>query len=196
MKKNLLTYLLLCFLSPFIHAAAVFTLNPQHSFVIWHVNHLGFSKQAGKWSVNGRLVLDKENPQNSKINASIKVADVMTGISELDKQLRGDQFFDVEKFPEATFVGKKIEVTGKLTAKVSGMLTMHGVSKPVTLDVKINQFGANPEANQMLVGISATTMIKRSDFGITTLLPKVGDEVNLEIETEAYMNMGKSGAKH
>lgn len=175
------------FLSANVFAAPeTFTLDPEHTYVLWNIKHLGFSTQAGKWYASGTLVLDKEHPADSKVNVTIDLTKMITGLPELDKHLKGKQFFDVAKFPKATFVSDKVNVTGKDTAKVEGTLTLHGVSKPVTLDVKLNQEGPNPITTKMTVGFSATAAIKRSDFGMTTLIPALGDDVELDIEAEAY----------
>ncbi|ARH00333.1 hypothetical protein B6V88_07810 [Legionella micdadei] len=162
------------------------TLDPQHSYVLWRIEHLGFSTQAGKWYVNGTLTLDKENPQNSKVNVTINLADIITGIPNLDKHLKGPLFFDVAKYPTATYVSKKIEVLSNNTAKVQGMLTLHGVTKAVSLDVTLNKVGKNPITDKNTAGFTASTTIKRSNFGIKTLLPQVGDEVKIDIGAEAY----------
>jgi polyisoprenoid-binding protein YceI len=175
------------FLVPSVQAAEeTYTLDPQHTYVLWHINHLGFSNQAGKWYASGTLTLDKAKPQNSKINATIQVANMVTGIDQLNEHLKSELFFDVAKFPIATFVSDKVTLTGKNTAKVHGILTVRGVAKPVTLDVVLNKAGPNPITNKQAAGFSATAKLKRSDFGMTTLLPALGDEVNLNIEAEAY----------
>lgn len=163
-----------------------YTLDPLHSYVLWHIDHFGFSYPSGKWMASGTLLLDQANPQNSKVNATIKVTDITTGVPELDKHLREPLFFDVAKYPTATFISNKVDVTGKDTALVYGTLTLHGVSKPVILNVKLNKLGQNPINNKMGAGFSASSKIKRSDFGITTLLPGLGDDVTLDIEAEAY----------
>ncbi|MEO8402777.1 MAG: YceI family protein [Gammaproteobacteria bacterium] len=167
-------------------AADSYTLDPQHSYILWHVKHFGYSTQVGKFYASGTLVLDKKQPQNSKVNATITVANVSTGIEELDKHLKGKLFFDADQFPTATFTSSAVNITGKSTAKVEGMLTLHGFTKPVTLSVTFNQQSVNPISDKMTVGFSATTIIKRSDFGISTLLPGLGDDVKLDIEAEAY----------
>jgi polyisoprenoid-binding protein YceI len=175
-------------ISPALQAAAeTLTIDPQHSYVLWFISHLGFSTQTGKWYVNGTLLLDKDKPQNSKVNATINIADIHTGIPELDKHLKSPLFFDVAKFPTATFVSDKVDLTSKTTAQVHGTLTLHGISKPVTLDVKFNKAGKNPIQDRMTVGFSGNTTIKRSDFGISTLLPDLSDEVKIHIEVEAYL---------
>jgi len=169
-------------------AAETYTLDPQHTYVLWHINHLGFSTQVGKWYATGTLVLDKENPKNSQVNATIQIADIVTGIPELDKHLKGKLFFNAEQFPVATFVSDQVDITGKSTAKVHGKLTIHGVTKPAILMVKLNQVGINPISDKMTAGFSATAKIKRSDFGISTLLPSLGDEVQIDIGSEAFID--------
>lgn len=167
-------------------AATTYILDPQHSYVMWHISHFDFSNPSGKWFVQGTLVFDKDHPENSKVKATINVADFVTGIPELDKHLKGKSFFDVAKFPTATFVSNKVVVTGKNSAKVTGLLTIHGISKPVTLNVTLNKEGMSVISNKETVGFTASTILKRSDFGITTLLPGLGDAVKIDIEVEAY----------
>ena len=171
---------------PAFAAVETYTLDPDHTYVAWRISHLGFSHQTGKWMAQGSLQLDKEHPVNDKINATINVASMITGNAKLDEHLKGPQFFDVAQFPTATFVSSKVDVTGSKSASVKGMLTLHGISKPVTLNVTFNSAAKNPITNKMTVGFSATTRIKRSDFGMTTLLPLLGDDVMLNIEAEAF----------
>lgn len=167
------------------HAADTLTLDPDHTYVLWHISHFGFSSQSGKWYAEGSLVIDKDKPQNSKVTATIKMANIITGIPELDSHLKGKLFFDVAQYPTATFVSNKVDVTGKTTANVQGILTLHGVAKPITLKVKLTKVGKSPITDKMTAGFSATTKIKRSDFGINTLLPGLSDDVTLDIEAEA-----------
>ncbi|HAU0772251.1 TPA: YceI family protein [Legionella pneumophila] len=164
------------------------TLDNQHTYVLWRVKHLGFSTQAGKWYASGQLVLDKDNPQQSKVNVTINVDDIVTGIPELDKHLKSKLFFDTKQFPTATFVSNRVEVMGKNKAKVYGMLTLHGVTKPIILNVILNKAGINLLNDRETAGFSATTSLKRSDYGIKALIPEVGDDVEIEIEAEAYLD--------
>jgi len=190
MKKYVIRWIL-CFLvlsssSLGFAATETYTLDPLHSYVLWHINHFGFSNPAGKWFANGTLDLDQAKPQNSKVNVIIKISEMDTGIPELDKHLKSPLFFDADKYPTATFVSDKVTVTGKDTAKVHGMLTVHGVTKPVVLTVKLNKMGVNAITNKPTAGFSATTAIKRSDFGMNTLVPNLGDDVKIDIEVEAH----------
>lgn len=163
-----------------------YTLDPHHSYVLWHINHFGFSNPSGKWYVDGSVMLDQAKPQNSKVYVTIQMANLDTGIPELDKHLKAPDFFDVAKYPSATFVSDKVELTGKNSAKVFGTLTLHGVSKPEVLKIKLNKAGENPITNKQAVGFSGTTEIKRSDFGMNTLLPGLSDNVKIDIEAEAF----------
>lgn len=167
-------------------AGQTYHFDNQHTYVLWHVNHFNFSNPSGKWMAQGTLVLDQAKPQNSKVNAVIQISGLTTGVSELDEHLLGPLFFDAKKYPTASFVSDKIELIGKTSAKVHGILTVHGVSKPLTLDVKLNSSGISPITNKETIGFTAHTMLKRSDYGITTLIPGVSDEVKIDIEAEAH----------
>jgi polyisoprenoid-binding protein YceI len=165
-----------------------YQLDPNHTSVLWHVDHFGFSSPSGKWQADGTLVLDEKNPQASKVSVNIKVNTVNTGIPKLDEHLKSKAFFDVEQFPTATFVSDKVKVTSKTTAKVTGVLTVHGVSKPVTLNVKLNKIGVNPITEKDAAGFTAETTISRADFNMNTLEPGLGDEVKLNIEAEGQLS--------
>ena len=188
--KGILLRLLIIFSTLLIYSQSTFaqntfTLDPYHSYVMWHISHFGYSHPSGKWMATGTLVLDQTKPQNSKVNVFINVADVITGIPKLDEHLRADTFFNVAKFPKASFISDSVDVTGKDTAKVHGILTVHGVSKPVTLNVTLNKLGVNPINNKMTAGFTANTELKRSDFGMSNYLPGLGDVVKIDIEVEA-----------
>lgn len=192
MKHILLKFLVAFFaffnLAMAAQAAETFTFDPNHTYVLWHVSHFGFSSPSGKWLANGTVILDKEHPQKSKVEVTINVANLVTGIPEFDKHLKGEVFLNVAKYPIATFVSDKTIVSHDNSAKVHGILTLHGVSKPITLDVKMNKAGVSPINDKMTVGFTASTMFKRSDFGISSFLPGVGDEVQIDIEAEAAKN--------
>jgi polyisoprenoid-binding protein YceI len=168
-------------------AADTYMLDPNHTYVLWHINHFGFSNPSGKWFANGTIVLDEAQPQNSKLNVMIDIADIDTGIKDLDDHLKSPLFFDASKYPIATFVSTKVNVTGKNTATVTGMLMLHGVTKPVTLAVTLNKIGISPLTDLKTVGFSATATINRSDFNINTLIPEISDEVKIDIEAEGSL---------
>lgn len=178
--------LLLLPLTQALAAMETYIIDSQNSYVLWHINHFGFSNPSGKWMVQGKLELDKAKPQNSKVNATIHVAHVITGVPALDKRLRTKLFFYTDKFPLATFISDRVVLTGKKIAKVHGILTIRGVSKPIVLNVTFNKAGRNPISNKLSVGFSGTTQLKRTEFNINTLSPGLGDEVKINIELEGY----------
>ena len=166
-------------------AADTYTIDPNHTAVVWSISHFGFSNPNGKfYQPEGTLVLDQEKPENSKVNVTFKIDNLTTGVVDLDKHLKSKDFFDAEQFPTATYVSDKVEVTGDDTAIVHGNLTLHGVTKPVDLNVKLNKIGDNFK-NMPTAGFDASAVIKRSDFGISAYLPALGDEVKLAIQSEA-----------
>jgi polyisoprenoid-binding protein YceI len=168
-------------------AAETYKLDPSHTAITWHVNHFGFSTPSGKFmSVDGEVTLDEANPAASSVKVIVDVKGINSGVPKLDEHLQTPDFFDVAKFPTATFVSTKVVTTGKDTAKVEGNLTLHGVTKPVTLDVKLNKIGVNM-FKLKTAGFTASTTIKRSEFGITTYVPNLGDDVKIEIESEANL---------
>jgi polyisoprenoid-binding protein YceI len=166
--------------------AAEYQVDPKHSSATWHINHFGFSNPSGKWMLNGTLDFDPAAPENNKANISVDVEKIITGLPDLEEHLKGKQFFEVEKFPKATFVSKKVNVNNNEITEISGDLTVHGLTRPVTFKVKQNKVGTNPLNDRPTIGFSAETTLKRSDFGILTLLPNLSDEVKLNIELEGY----------
>ena len=184
----IVTFLFSIFFSVVAQAALeTYTIDPSHSYVLWHISHFGFSEQTGKWMASGTLQLDENKPQDSKANVQIDVANVITGNPKLDEHLK-TEFFDVDKYPTATFVSNKIQMITKDSGKIDGILTLHGVSKPIQLDVKLNKIGTSPITNKKTAGFVATAKLKRSDFGINAYLPGLGDEVKLDIQVEATKN--------
>ncbi len=180
-------FILFLFSSSLYAATETYTLDPSHSFVEWQISHFDFSHPTGKWYVEGTLKLDEKNPKDSQITINIPIANLVTGIPKLDEHLKSADFFDAAKYPVATFVSNKIEMTGDKSAKVYGTLTVHGVSKPIVLNVKLNKIGMSPIANKKTAGFAASTQLKRSDFGINAYLPGLGDEVDIHIESEANL---------
>jgi polyisoprenoid-binding protein YceI len=179
------TVLSLALTAPAFAAADMYKLDPSHTAITWHISHFGFSNPAGKFmNVDGTLVLDETNPVASKVNVTIPIDDLNTGVAKLDEHLKSKDFFDAANYPTATFVSNTIDITGKDTAVVHGALTLHGVMKPVDLNVKLNKVGPNM-MNKKTAGFSITATLKRSDFGILTYLPNLGDEVKIDIESEA-----------
>ena len=178
--------LALTFSSQAFAEAVKYQIEPNHSHVNWTANHFGFSNQTGKFSdISGEINFDEKKPQDSSVDVTIKIASLTTGLPKFDGHLKSADLFDEEKFPTAKFVSKKIKVTGKNKAKIDGELTLHGVTKPVTLNATFNKSDVSGVTQKPTVGFSATTVIKRSEFGINYAVPAVSDNINLIIEVEA-----------
>ena len=176
-------------------AAETYTLDASHTAVTFHINHFGFSNPSGKFmNVEGSVTLDEKDPAKSSVEVTIPVAKLETGVPKLNEHLMTKDFFDVATYPTAIFKSDKVEVTGASTAKVTGNLTLHGVTKPVTLDVTLNKIGENM-MKKKTAGFSATATLKRSDFGITTYIPNLGDDVKLDIESEANLAVAEEPKK-
>jgi polyisoprenoid-binding protein YceI len=164
----------------------VYTIESNHASVVWFANHFGFSNPSGKFTdISGSVTFDEANPGQSLVEVTINTNSLVTGLAKFDQHLKSSDFFDVEKYPTAKFVSKKIKVTGKNKAKIEGQLTLHGFTKSVTLDTKFNKAGINPINQLQTIGFSATAVINRSEFGLDYAVPGVSDKVNLTIEIEA-----------
>ncbi len=188
MHKKLLALLAAAaFVTPLsAHAADTYTLDPSHTTVIWKANHVQFSNPNGLLPmVEGTITLDEAAPANSKVDVTVNTGLIVTGNTKFDDHLKNKDFFNVGEFPKATFTSTKVEPTGDKTAKVTGNLTLLGVTKPVTLDVTFNHKGENPFSKKETVGFSATGVVKRSEFGMGYGIPAVSDEVHISIEAEA-----------
>ena len=162
--------------------AGSYKVEPSHTQVVFSVLHMGFTRFSGFFSgASGTLQLDPAKPAADKLDVSVPIQAVLTTSSKLDGELKGAQWFDAAKFPTATFTSKTITPTGDGAASISGDLTLHGVTKPITLNAHFVGAGVNPMSKAETVGFEATGTIKRSDFGVKTYVPLVGDDVDLTI---------------
>lgn len=174
-----------------ISKTETYVFDPNHTYVTWAVNHFGFSRVSGKFMAEGSLTVDPVNPQNSKVDVTIHTNNSNTGIAELDDILKGASFFNITKYPSATFVSNSVHMTGKNTADVAGVLTVRGIAKPVTLQMTLNKVGEHPFYMKKSVGFSGSAAVKRSDFGMTGYLPGVDDHVELYMQSEAQITDGR-----
>jgi polyisoprenoid-binding protein YceI len=191
MPKNALRFLMGAVLSVALVAPAMaadtYKLDASHTAITWHISHFGFSSPSGKFmNVDGTVTLDEKNPAASSVKLTVPIADMNSGVPKLDEHLKTADFFDAATYPTATFASDKVEATDKDTATVHGNLTLHGVTKPIELKVRLNKLGENM-MKLKTAGFSATGTLKRSDFGITKYVPALGDEVLLDIESEANL---------
>lgn len=170
-------------------AAGSYAVDPRHSQVAWAINHFGFSTYDGIFGgVTGTMTLDPATPGATTITVEVPVGGLVTTVPALDTHLKSPDFFDAAKFPTVTFRSTGVTVTGT-HATIAGLLTLHGVTKPVTLDARLIGAGTNPMSKKATVGFAATASIKRSDFGMTFLLQALGDAVELHINA-AFERVG------
>ncbi len=162
-----------------------FDFDKSHSNLSFTYDHLGYSTTDGRFGDwDGTLLIDKETPANSSIEFTIQIGSLDTFWADRDKHLLSADFFDAEKFPEATFKSTSVEQTGEKQLEVAGDLTIKGITKPAILPVDVKAMGEHPLAKKESVGFAVNTVIKRSDFGMDKFVPYVGDEVTITFHTE------------
>ncbi len=173
------------FIAPALAAPTEFEFDKSHTNISFTIDHFGFSKTDGRFAEwDGTLVIDQENPENSEVSVVIKTDSLDTFFPDRDTHLKSPDFFNVQQFPEITFSSTNVEKTGDDTLEVTGDLTILGVTKPAVLDIKVTKIGESPITKKMTAGFDASTTIKRSEFGMTTFVPAIGDEVTVQIHSE------------
>ena len=170
-----------------VAAPVTYKLDPTHTMVLFSWNHFGFSNPtANLGSVDGTLVYDEKDPSKSTVEATLPLTGLDTFVPKLDEHLKSKDFLDAAQYPNITFKSTKVAAAGKGKLKVTGDLTVHGVTKPVTLDVTVNKVGDHPMMKVPSAGFDAVAAIKRSDFGVGAYVPNVSDEIKIRITTEAH----------
>lgn len=168
--------------------AGTYAFDPDHCHIVWTYEHMGFSTSTGLIrGVTGAITLDPADPGASTVEASFPLSAFQTVSVNLDQHLSGDEFFGGAAPDTAiTFKSTAVEVTGDRTAKVTGDVTLNGVTKPLTLDVTMRGVGQDPVVDKPSVGFQATGVLLRSDFDLDAFAPAVSDEVQIEINVEAH----------
>jgi polyisoprenoid-binding protein YceI len=170
-----------------------YVLDPDHGKITFSVVHMGYSVYQGQFTgVQAKLHLDAAHPSASTLDATVPVDGIATGNAHLDAHLKTADFFDLAKFPNVAFHATKIDRTGPKTARITGDLTLLGVTHPVTLEAEFLQAGKQPFFGVYEVGFAAHGELKRSEWGMTkfTSAPNlpgfvpVSDEVKLQFEGE------------
>lgn len=169
-------------LAPSAVAAGTYAVESNHTLAEFTVSHFGFTDFFGVIpGATGTLTLDPKNVAATKLDVSLPVAAISTTNATLDGELKSADWFDAAKYPTIRFVATKVVQTGERTAKIEGSVTMHGVTRPLTLDATFYGAGLNPITKGNTVGFSATGTLKRSEFGVSKYVPLVGDTVQLKI---------------
>lgn len=171
---------------PAAASAADYTIDTKdaHASINFRIKHLGFSWLTGRFDqFSGTFSYDPKAPEASKVSVEIATTSVNSNHAERDKHLRNTDFLDVAKFPKATFVSKKVEPAGEGKAKITGDLTLRGVTKEVTIDAAYVGGGADPWGGNR-AGFTGTTKFALADYGITFNLGPASKEVELSLDVE------------
>jgi polyisoprenoid-binding protein YceI len=178
-----------------VQAVEKYAIDASHSGVVFGWNHFGFSNPTARFDkIEGSVLLDEADLTRSSVSVTLPLEGLDTGVAKLDEELKGQDFLDIAKYPTITFTSTKVEKSGENGLKITGDLSVHGVTKSVTLDAKVNKIGIFEipgVIKAQAAGFDATTVIKRSDFGVTKYVPAVSDDIPVHITLDAKQAPGK-----
>lgn len=172
--------------APSLLQAADYVIDTEkaHAFIQFRIKHLGYSWLLGRFNdFDGSFSYDEADPAASKVEVTIRTASIDSNHAERDKHLRGKEFLEVDKFPQATFVSSGFKENDDKTAALTGKLTLHGVTRPVTIDVKPVGHGPDPWGGKRR-GFEGTTRLKLADYNIDFDLGPAAREVELFLSVE------------
>ncbi|HNA83738.1 MAG TPA: YceI family protein, partial [Thiobacillaceae bacterium] len=181
-------------LAPTARAAVeTFNIDNTHSFANWEVRHVVARTSGTFWDVKGKVMLDTDNIARSSVDATISIYSLNSSHLRRDVHVLTDEFLDARNYPEMKFVSTAVKPATADKGTLTGQLTLHGVTKPVTLNYEILGMGQDPWGG-MRIGFQATTRINRSDYGITKYTPTgpVGNEVEITLLIEG-IKLGADG---
>ena len=162
-----------------------YVLDPDHTSLLFKISHLGYSLYVGRFdAVHGTIDYQRLHPEASKVLITVDPASIDLNNAKLEMTLTGKDYFDVGEYPQATYAANSLTIEDDRHGTLNGELTLHGVTKEVPLDIVFNGGANNTLTGKYTIGFTASAEIKRSDFGMKTLVPLVGDRVFLEINTE------------
>jgi polyisoprenoid-binding protein YceI len=166
------------------YVAGTWTIDPVHSDIAFVVRHFGVSKVRGRFNTVSGTITTGEQPTQSAVTATIEAASVDTGNDQRDIHVRSADFLEVEKYETLTFTSTAVRIDGE-DVEIDGDLTVHGVTKPITLTGELGGFADSPHGT--VLGVSVDTEIKRSDFGVGSALPGavVSEKIKIELSIEA-----------
>jgi polyisoprenoid-binding protein YceI len=164
-------------------AGGVYKLDPSHTSVVGHVLHGRLSLYTFRFDkVDGNYLYDPAKPEATKVDVTIDPASIDSNLPTFDRRLKGPDFLDAEKYNTIKFVSTEIKRSDMTHGTMTGSLTFHGVTKPITLNVTFN--GGGPAGRRIEMGYSATASLKMPDYGMDISANNIGDTVSLAIETE------------
>lgn len=187
-KLSAASLLLSAFAVPALAAPKTYVIDPTHTYPKFSYNHLGLSVQQSRFNnTSGTVVFDAE-AKTGAVDIEIDMASVDTGSDKFNDHIKGADFFDVAKFPKATFKSTRVKFDGDKPVAVDGDLTIKGVTKPVTLEVVSFAHKEHPMKRKDTIGANAHVSIKRSEFNAGKFVPVIGDDVLIQISLEASVN--------
>ena len=166
-------------------SSGTYVPDETHAYLSFSYSHLGLSNpQLFFNEFDANLEVNTNSLGNSRVSITVNAASIDSSVSALDEELRGENFFDVANYPNITFVSSAYEELSEDTGRLTGDLSVKGVTREVSLDVKINLAEMNRQTRKEMIGVSATGTVNRSDYGLDAYLPMVGDEISLDIQVE------------
>jgi polyisoprenoid-binding protein YceI len=184
MNRPILSLALLLASLPVLCAETV-PIDPSHTAVIFSWNHRGFSHPVARLEkISGNVLLDRADITKSSVSVTIPLEGLRTGSDALDRRLKGAEFLDTATYPAITFKSTKIETVGTNALKLTGDLSVHGITRSVALDGTINKISSDSDG-KVTAGFDAEVMLRRSDFGVGRYVPMTGDELSVHITLEA-----------
>lgn len=165
--------------------AESYVIDPVHTTVIFKIQHMGAGRFIGRFNAtSGKLAWDEKDPSKSSIEVSVKSDSVDTANADRDNHIKGPDFFNAKQYPTISFKSSKVEKAGEHYT-VTGDLTLHGETRPVTAKFEITGHGKHLKSGKPLIGFEATFKIKRSEFGMKQMVGPLGDEVDIIVGVEA-----------
>lgn len=184
MKNNLLLALAV-FAGPALAEPEIYLIDSKHTYPRFEYSHFGYTTQVNRFNrTSGKITIDRAAKTGS-VEVNIDTSSVDSGHAEFNEHLRGEDFFDVKKFPAITFKSRTMKFEGDKVAEVDGNLTIKGITRPVTLAITSFKCMPHPLVKKEACGADATAKINRSDFNLGKYAPAVSDEVTLRIAVEA-----------
>lgn len=187
-KRAALVTAMTLFATTAFAAPVSYAIDPNHTQVLAQWSHFGYSHPVANFGrVEGAIVYDADKVGASHVQVTIPLAGLNAFVPDFNEHLRSSEFFDADQYPDITFKSTKVEAAGKDKLKVTGDLTIKGITRPVVLDVSLNKTAMHAVAKRDAIGFDASTTLMRSDFGLGKYVPNVSDEVTLRITTEAIV---------
>lgn len=165
--------------------AQTYTIDPVHSAALYRAGHMGMSHSWGRFNeISGTVTVDEQNQANDAFDITINAASIDSGAGKRDEHLRSPDFLNAKQFPTITFKSTSVKPIDAKTLEVTGTLTLHGVSKPLTVKVE-KVGGGKSQMGGTTIGMESTFQIKRSDFDMKNMLQAIPDDVLLIVSLEA-----------